>query len=98
MFPGSAAVAQLTVNQLVVGSNPTPGAKIVARNAIRRRREKSSAIFSEDAGEKAIKNLLQTVERFFKLFQHFPTANPTLTIRLITALIRSQINNCHGIS
>ena len=26
-FPGSAAVAQLTVNQLVVGSNPTPGAQ-----------------------------------------------------------------------
>jgi hypothetical protein len=25
-FPGSAAVAQLAVNQLVVGSNPTPGA------------------------------------------------------------------------
>ena len=27
IFPGSAAVAQLAVNQLVVGSNPTPGAK-----------------------------------------------------------------------
>ena len=26
LFPGSAAVAQLAVNQLVVGSNPTPGA------------------------------------------------------------------------
>ena len=26
IFPGSAAVAQLAVNQLVVGSNPTPGA------------------------------------------------------------------------
>ena len=28
LFPGSAAVAQLAVNQLVVGPNPTPGAKI----------------------------------------------------------------------
>ena len=28
LFPGSAAVAQLAVNQLVVGSNPTPGAKV----------------------------------------------------------------------
>ena len=26
MFRGSSAVEQLTVNQLVVGSNPTPGA------------------------------------------------------------------------
>ena len=28
IFPGSAAVAQLAVNQLVVGSNPTPGANV----------------------------------------------------------------------
>lgn len=27
LFRGSAAVAQLTVNQLVAGSNPAPGAK-----------------------------------------------------------------------
>lgn len=27
LFPGGAAVAQLAVNQLVVGSNPTLGAK-----------------------------------------------------------------------
>ena len=27
LFPGSAAVAQLAVNELVVGSNPTRGAK-----------------------------------------------------------------------
>lgn len=26
-LPGSSAVEQLTVNQLVVGSNPTPGAR-----------------------------------------------------------------------
>ena len=35
MIPGSAAVAQLAVNQLVVGSNPTPGAKPnIAQKAI----------------------------------------------------------------
>ncbi len=28
MIPGGAAVAQLTVNQLVAGSNPAPGAKL----------------------------------------------------------------------
>lgn len=28
-LPGSSAVEQLTVNQLVVGSNPTPGAREV---------------------------------------------------------------------
>ena len=27
IFPGGAVVAQLAVNQLVVGSNPTPGAR-----------------------------------------------------------------------
>ncbi len=29
MIRGSAAVAQLTVNQLVAGSNPAPGANLV---------------------------------------------------------------------
>ena len=31
LFPGGAAVAQLTVNQLVAGSNPAPGAKVFFR-------------------------------------------------------------------
>ena len=33
-FPDGAAVAQLTVNQLVVGSNPTQGAKLNALEAL----------------------------------------------------------------
>ena len=36
-FPGSAAVAQLAVNQLVVGSNPTPGAKLYVASLLPRR-------------------------------------------------------------
>ena len=34
MIPGSAAVAQLAVNQLVVGSNPTPGAMKIIKDKI----------------------------------------------------------------